>query len=50
MFNKISDIKVLEIIKNDDFKELEVLDLSNNEISDIKVLEKVNLKKLLFKF
>ena len=38
--------KELEILKNVNFKELQKLDLSYNEISDIKVLEKVNFKEL----
>ena len=38
--------KELEILKNVNFKELQKLDLSNNEISDIKVLENVNFKEL----
>ena len=38
--------KELEFLKNVNFKELQKLDLSDNEISDIKVLENVNFKEL----
>ena len=45
--------KGLELFKNMKFKELEILDLSNNEISDIKALKYSDfnkLKKLLLNY
>ena len=44
--NKNIGNKELEFLKNINFKELQKLDLSDNEISDIKVLENVNFKEL----
>ncbi len=44
--NKNIGNKELELLKNLNFKELEILNLSFNQISDIKVLEKVNFKEL----
>ena len=41
--NEISNINILE---NDNFKELKKIDLSQNKILDIKILEKVKFEKL----